>query len=256
MAPEHDAAAVAVAVAGDVAGDEATNASQAEELLRTASHDLRSPLTVIQLLVQRIEWRRRAGKEPSQVEWAESLSRIARAARHALTLVEDMLSPDRLHAHERAGTGPAETVDVHEVITEAIVLQQEALEQAGCVVTVSRRPSLISARGPWDRGCLLRIFSNLLQNASKYAPGAPIRIQLARAGDRLRIVFTDRGPGLPARGETAGKYLDDGEAPTGAHGLGLWIVRRGVGELLGSLKIRNGPGVGLAFAIEIPGLET
>ena len=54
--------------------------------------------------------------------------------------------------------------------------------------------------------------------------------------------------------ETAGKYLDDGLAPTGPHGLGLWIVRRGVAELNGSLKIRNAPGVGLVFAIELPGL--
>ena len=51
-----------------------------------------------------------------------------------------------------------------------------------------------------------------------------------------------------------GKYLDDGVAPIGPHGLGIWIVRRGVAELNGSLKIRNAPGMGLAFAIELPGL--
>jgi signal transduction histidine kinase len=102
----------------------------------------------------------------------------------------------------------------------------------------------------------LRIFSNLLQNASKYAPSALVRVQLARAGDRLRIVFADRGPGLPARpSESVGQYLDDGATPTGPHGLGLWIVRRGVAELNGRMKIRNAPGMGLAFAIELPGLR-
>jgi CheY-like chemotaxis protein len=50
----------------------------------------------------------------------------------------------------------------------------------------------------------LRIFCNLLQNANKSAPAAPVRVQLARAGDRLRIVFADRGPGISVRaGETA-----------------------------------------------------
>jgi signal transduction histidine kinase len=79
---------------------------------------------------------------------------------------------------------------------------------ARCAVTVTRKPGLERAQGAWNRGCLLRIFCNLLQNATKYAPAAPVRVQLARAGDRLRIVFADRGPGISVRaGETAGKYL-------------------------------------------------
>jgi signal transduction histidine kinase len=254
MAPQRQGGFAAFA--GEASSGEASIEARARALLRTASHDLRSPLTVIQLLVQRIERRRQAGEEPSGDEWMGTVSRIALATNHALALVEDMLRAERLSPCNRSIGQTDSAVDVEEVIAEAIGLQQEALDEAKCAVTVTRRSGLERALGSWNRGCLLRIFSNLLQNATKYAPAAPVRVQLARAGDRLRIVFADRGPGLSIRGvETAGKYLDDGLAPTGAHGLGLWIVRRGVAELNGSMKIRNAPGVGLAFAIELPGLR-
>ena len=249
MAPEHEGESVAAAKAA--LGSE----ERARELLRTASHDLRSPVTVIQLLVRRAERRRRAGLEPSNGEWLETLSRIDRAACHALTLIEDMLSAERLSPSPATPVVPGAAIDVEDVIAEALLLQQETLTDAKCDVTVTRKHGLERAQGHWNRGCLLRIFSNLLQNASKYAPASPVRVQLARAGDRLRIVFADRGPGISVRdGAYAGRYVDDGAAPTGPHGLGLWIVRRGVAELNGSMKIRSAPGVGLAFAIELPGL--
>ena len=228
----------------------------ARELLRTASHDLRSPLTVIQLLVQRLARLQQTRQGDGEADWEAILSRLSRVADHALALIEDTLNADRIdptQASAQASEGP---VDVEDVIAEAITMQQEVLERAQCAVTVSRKSGLERAQGAWNRGCLLRIFCNLLQNASKYAPASPIHVQLARTGDRLRIAFADRGPGLRAGSEIAGKYLDDGQAPTGAHGLGIWIIRRGVAELNGSLKIRNAPGMGLAFAIELPGLQS
>ena len=240
MAPEHEA------------GSE----NQARELLRAASHDLRSPLTVIQLLVRRAERRQQAGlQSSSDGELLATLSRIDRVASHALTLIEDVLSAERLSPSGETPVVTGAAIDVEDVIAEALLLQEETLTVAQCAVTVTRKQGLERARGHWNRGCLLRIFSNLLHNASKYAPASPVRVQLARAGNRLKIVFTDRGPGISARdSEVAGKYVDDGVAPTGPHGLGLWIVRRGVAELNGSIKIRSAPGVGLAFAIELPGL--
>ena len=228
----------------------------ARELLRTASHDLRSPLTAIQLLAKRLARLRQAETSGSDADWASTLSRLSRVADHALALIEDILNSDRIGPRQPGARSAEAPVDVEDVIAEAIALQQELLERAKCAVTVSRKSGLDRAQGAWDKGCLLRIFCNLLQNASKYAPASPIHVQLARAGDRLRIAFADRGPGLKSSVELTGKYLDDGVAPIGAHGLGIWIVRRGVAELNGSLKIRNAPGMGLAFAIELPGLES
>ena len=227
----------------------------ARELLRTASHDLRSPLTVIQLLVQRLTRLQQARRRDGEADWEAILSRLSRVADHALALIEDILNADRIDPSEVSARASEAPVDVEDVIAEAITMQQEVLERAQCAVTVSRKSGLERAQGAWNRGCLLRIFCNLLQNASKYAPASPIHVQLARTGDRLRIAFADRGPGLRVGSEVAGKYLDDGRAPTGAHGLGIWIIRRGVAERNGSMKIRDAPGMGLACASELPGLH-
>ena len=237
------------------ARSQADPGTDARELLRTASHDLRSPLTVIQLLVQRLARLQQARSGDDEADWEAILSRLSRVAEHALALIEDILNADRINPRQVLTPESGPPVDVEDVIAEAVTMQQEVLERAQCAVTVSRKSGLERAQGAWNRGCLLRIFCNLLQNASKYAPASPIHVQLARTGDRLRIAFVDRGPGLRTGSEMAGKYLDDGLAPTGAHGLGISIIRRGVAELNGSLKIRNAPGMGLAFAIELPGLQ-
>jgi signal transduction histidine kinase len=253
MTPELEGI-VASAQEGAAGGE--SSEDRATELIRMASHDLRSPLTAIQFFVERLEHHGRKGLDPSAVQWADGLSGISRAARHALRLIDDLLNTERVQTHAAAVVGTPATVDVEEVIAEAMIVQREALERADCDVTVMRKPGLERACGRWNRACLLRIFSNLLHNASKYAPHAPVHVQLARAHDRLRIVVADRGPGMPnGPGAETGKYLDDGAAPTGAHGLGLWIVRRGVAQLDGTMKVRNAPGFGLAFIIELPGLQ-
>ncbi len=230
-------------------GDDAADAERrARELVRTATHDLRSPLSAIQLIVRRLEQLRKAGRDGAEL--AVALSRISEVADRGLAQVERTLNADQ----PAAGDAAAAPVDVEEVIEEALTLQRETLKASHSAVRVTRRAGLTRAQGPWSRSCLLRIFSNLLQNASKHAPTSPIYVELARAGDRLRITFADRGPGI-ASTAPMGKYVDDGSAPTGNHGLGIWIVRRGVEELNGSMKIRNAPGMGLAFAIELPGLQ-
>lgn len=222
---------------------------RARELLRIATHDLRSPLAAIQLIVRRVERLLSEGRDGA--ETAVALSRISEVADRGLAHVEEILRWDDPHADD-ASPG---SVDVEEVIQEAITLQREALEASKCAVRVTRKAGLLRAQGSWNRSCLLRVFSNLLQNASKHAPASPIHVELARAGEKLRIAFADRGPGIRSHKE-AGKYLDDSVAPEGAHGLGIWIVRRGVAELNGTMKIRNAPGMGLAFAIELPGLQS
>ena len=146
-----------------------------------------------------------------------------------------------------------ETVDVEETIAEAIFLNRDVLKQARCGVVVTRAEGEGRMRGAWNRSCLLRLFSNLLQNVSKHAPESPILIHLERNSDSLRLRFADRGPGLPV-----GMRLDD-EAHFDSRagnqrgfGLGLWIIRRAVAQLHGNLRLSTAPGLGVVFDINLP----
>jgi signal transduction histidine kinase len=66
----------------------------------------------------------------------------------------------------------------------------------------------------------------------------------------------DRGPGLSSSlDELAGDQPKGLENRRSSHGFGLWIVRRAIERLNGRLVVRNTPGRGVAFDMELPGLE-
>jgi signal transduction histidine kinase len=230
---------------------------RARELMTMAAHDLRSPLAAIKMRATAIEQRWRTGEPPTGAEWAAVVSRISRLVDNACSLIDDLLAIERLDYPFRP-TATRRPVDVEKLVHEAIVYQRN-LDGPRNNVAVFVHRQVDRARGMWDRVYLLRVLSNLLANAFKHAPGAPIHITLGRRGKRLAIVFADRGPGLSADGDGAG--ADGGRASRGIRaetagpGLGLWIVRRAVERLDGRLRIRNAPGRGVAFDIELPGLQ-
>jgi signal transduction histidine kinase len=231
--------------------------ARARELITMAAHDLRSPLASIRFRAYAIVERWRAGQMPSAEEWASVVVGASAAAEDAAHMIDDLLTMERLDRNGGRARRPA-VVDVQDVIGKAIDREKLALERARCRVTVLRRKGLASARGAWDRPYLLRVFGNLLRNAAHHAAGAPILITLARRGDRLGIVFSDRGPGLPAAGgpaEISNDRRDESRGDAETHGLGLWIVRRAVHRLQGRLRIDSRAGVGVTFDVELPGLE-
>lgn len=226
----------------------------ARELLTMAAHDLCAPLAGIKLRAAAIASRLEAGEEPSSSEWSSVLLTLRRAADEACGLIDDLLAVERLT--QPRTPAPAPSTDIVDVIQEAIGQQREALERARNPIQVQNQKGLERARGPWDRGYLHRVFGNLLRNAAIHAPGAPIQITLARQGDTLRVVFADAGAGLPSRANGKGPTpRDRGNTGAGNHGLGLWIVRRAVQRLGGRFRIRNTPGRGAAFEIDLPRLE-
>lgn len=224
---------------------------RARELVSIASHDLRAPLAAIQLQVAALV-RRLDRNLASEAEWRAGLSRIERAAGHALEMIDDVLTIE--HLANRPDAGAAPIADIEDVIAEAVSLHQDVLKHAGCHVVVSRSDDSAPVRGSWNRACLLRLFSNLVQNAIKYAPSSPILIHLQRERERLRIRFADQGPGLATgAGAHAGAPTESKAINPSGFGLGLWIVRRAVAQMRGTLKIQTARGSGLVFDIDLPG---
>jgi signal transduction histidine kinase len=226
---------------------------RARELIWIASHDLRAPLAAIKMHAGAFKRRAATGQPLTERDWTEAMSRIERAADRALEMIDEVLTIEQLSESPAANMPVLETVDIEETIAEAIFLNRDVLKQAHCGVVVTRAQGEGRMRGAWNRSCLLRLFSNLLQNVSKHAPESPILIHLERNGDRLRLRFADRGPGLPV-----GTRLDDDahfdnrNSGQRGFGLGLWIVRRAVAQLHGNLRLATAPGLGVVFDIDLP----
>jgi signal transduction histidine kinase len=105
-----------------------------------------------------------------------------------------------------------------------------------------------------DRDMLLSAIGNLLHNAFKFtAPGTEVSLSAYAASDRIRIDVEDHCGGLPAG--TAEKifrpFVQSGPDKSGL-GLGLAICRRNVEANNGVLRVRDIPGSGCVFSIDLP----
>lgn len=104
-----------------------------------------------------------------------------------------------------------------------------------------------------------QVLSNLIENATRYAPaGTDILVWARRAGDDVRVEIADQGPGIPAasvpRLFDPFYRVDAGAASLGPKGIGLGLaVARGLVEAHGGrISAENRPEGGATFALTLP----
>lgn len=122
----------------------------------------------------------------------------------------------------------------------------------GCVFTVPEVDPLLAI--DVDRDLLLSAVGNLLQNAFKFSlPHTVVTLSAYAIADRILIDVEDRCGGLPA-GSAEKMFLpftQNSEDRSGL-GLGLSIALRSVEANEGVLKVRDVPGVGCVFTVDLP----
>jgi len=250
--PSRFVAADADASAYDARGGQGGGRDErrARELLWTAAHDLSAPLAAIFMHASAGVGERRSGAEGAR-DARMTLARIAKLAASAQRLVEDVLTARRLEEQPRGPT-TTEIVDAERILSDVIHMQAGSLDRAGCSIFVTRRDDLERVRGRWNPCSLERLFTNLIQNVVRHAPGAGIEVSFARRDDQLRIRFADGGPRLAVASAREGRAFSETPAPESGHGLGLWIVYGIVAEMGGAITMETRAGKGLAFDIRLP----
>ncbi len=105
-----------------------------------------------------------------------------------------------------------------------------------------------------DRQMLSSALANLLQNAFKFSrPGGHVSLNAHRSAKRVLIDVADECGGLPAgRAEELFQPFEQRGADRSGLGLGLSISRRAVEANGGTLKVRDEPGTGCVFTIDLP----
>jgi signal transduction histidine kinase len=150
-----------------------------------------------------------------------------------------------------------------EEITEAALQQvQPLILAAGFTVEKSFEPAL--PRVSVDAEALSKSIQNLIQNALKYSGGnrwLAVRLGTIRGahGSMVRLVVEDRGIGID-RADLP--YIFDpfyrGRAATDAQihgtGLGLFVIRKAVAAMGGTISVQSTPGKGSTFTIHLPAL--
>lgn len=215
------------------------------QLRRDISHELRSPLTRLNIAIELI--RRRSADD-----LGPAFDRIERDTARLDAMIGELLTLNRLEAEGIARAEPIELAALarHVVDDSAI----EAERQGSHLVLHAPEPCALTGNGE----LLRRAVENVVRNAIRFtAAGEPVEVELAREADRAVLRVRDHGPGVPAASlEKLWKpfYRVEGDRArnTGGTGLGLAITEQAVSLHGGKVRAENHPEGGLLVTIELP----
>ncbi|WP_395843533.1 MEDS domain-containing protein [Cystobacter fuscus] len=220
-----------------------------DEFLSVASHELKTPITSLQLYVQGMVRAQTKGVLSAE-QLNARLSRIQEQCGRLEKLINNLLDVSRADA--RAPMLQRECFDMSELVAETVERFAEEFARAGCQVTVEAREAVV---GCWDKMRVEQALTNLLQNAVRYAPGAPVHIRVQAEGPWVRIVVRDAGPGISEKDHERifERFVQAGSQTfAGGFGLGLWIVKQMVEAHQGSVTLSSRPGAGATFTLMLP----
>jgi signal transduction histidine kinase len=221
-------------------------AAAKDEFLAVASHELRTPVTALIGFARILE--APPGAVPPEGR-RQAVEAVVRQAQRLGALVEDLLAATRLDA----GSEPLrrEVVVLSELLREGV---DDLPTDARGAVRVSAPDGLAVMA---DARALRRVLANLLDNATRYAPG-PIDVE-ACAGDdgpaeQVHLVVADRGPGIPPseRSRIFERFERGTTAVGDGTGLGLSIVRSLVEAMGGRITVEDREGGGARFVVRLP----
>lgn len=228
------------------------------DVARRIAHEIKNPLTPIQLSAERI--RRRYGKvitEDREV-FDQCTETIIRQVGDIGRMVDEFSSFARMPKPEM------KTLDLREALREASFL----VEVSRADIAFTRDFGSEPLTGTFDQRLLSQAFGNLIKNAAESIESAgrsgegeagEILIRARKEGEFIRVEILDNGRGLPRenRQRLLEPYMTTREKGTG---LGLAIVRKIVEDHGGRLELHDAPsdfhgGVGAMIRIVLPAAQ-
>ena len=246
---DGDRISAAVAVIQDITPLEELE-SLRSEFLGVVSHELKTPLTAIKgsaAIALDSE------REPSLEETRELFEIIDEQSDRLRDLIDNLLDITRIEAGSL--TVQPESVDIADIVRDAVSVFSRGGAGQSIEVDIPDDPPRVQA----DRRRLVQVLSNLLNNASKFAPDrSEIAIEIRPGDDQVTVSVRDQGRGiardkLPYLFKKFAQVHDDAQSRLGGSGLGL-AISRGLIEAQGG-RIRadsEGEGRGATFSFTLP----
>jgi len=222
-----------------------------EQFVSFASHELRTPLMIIGGYAQMLQ--KTAAAEPGQFDENshEAIQEIVEGAARMRRITEIVLDLTRFQSGSWLNI-EANTIDLRELLEVEVELLKS--KHADTQVEATYPTGDLTIRSDEER--VRQVLFNLLDNAAKYG-GDPPRVGLAVTtnASRLTIRVRDNGPGIPP--EEQGQIFDRFYRGTtaegkGGLGVGLYITKRIVDRLGGTLTCESRNGQGTEFTLVLP----
>ena len=224
--------------------DEARN-----QFVSNASHELKTPLTTIKILVESMMYQDDMDPELRR----EFLGDIDKEIDRLSSVVGDLLTLVHIDSHKLKLR--REMMVFADTVRESVSRLEPLAKKRGQTIQAEIADSCEMFADP---GKLAQVCYNIVENASKYTPdGGSIRVTLRRMGRDAVLEIADTGVGIP---ETDLPHVFDRfyrvdkarSRDTGGTGLGLSIVQQIVRLHAGSVTVASEVGKGTTFTVQLP----
>jgi len=222
-----------------------------KEFVANVSHELRTPLATIKAYAETL----REGALEDGEHRGEFVQEIERNADRMTRLVDDLLT---LSALESGSMSPAfEPVDLMDVAKEVVAGMMPLAQKRQAIIRVEPFQGIPQVRA--DKSQLKQVFTNLLDNAVKYAgEKGIIQVSACLQDGRPTVSVRDNGCGIPSEDlprlfERFYRVDKNRSREFGGTGLGLAIVKHIIEVHGGSVSVSSEPGAGSVFSFTLPG---
>ncbi len=237
------------------ARDQALESNRAKSVfLANMSHELRTPLNAVigysELIQEECE-------DSGQTEYVPDLKKIQAAAKHLLSLINDILDLSKIEAGKMDIY--LEVIDVPKMLNEIETTVLPLIQKNENTLDIQCEPDLGMMRA--DLTKVRQVLFNLLSNASKFTQKGVVVLTAAREtiGAVDWMIFTVKDSGIGMTQEQMSKLFKDfsqADSSTtrkyGGTGLGLSISKRFCQMLGGDIFVDSEPNVGSTFTVRLP----
>jgi len=214
-----------------------------------ASHEFRTPLTIIDAHAQRLI---KLNKRLPGEEITERAGKVRGAVLRMTHLMENLLNSSRLVDSGTELYFHPVDFDLAALLAEVCQLHREISPKAQILLRAQTQPLMMSG----DPKLLFQVFSNILANAIKYSPGGGlIKIDAAIDADQVVVSIEDCGIGIPEKDleHLFERYFRASNVSSMVGtGVGLYLVKIVVAMHQGDVAVESREGEGSKFTVRLP----
>lgn len=223
-----------------------TSLKKANEFMAIASHEMKSPLTVIKMHAQIAE-RKSLDALTNPKKFFEVLNQ---QVNRLTVLIEDIFDVSRLSSGKLSMKMGRHCLG--QILDNSLANFTNQLSDAGC--ELSHEPfsgHFVNC----DGYRVEQVISNLVSNAIKYAPGNPIKVITLVKDNKIHISIKDSGPGLSE--ESMARVFDpfqrfNSDTSVKGLGIGLYLSKQIMNDNGGDLVVESSLGQGSSFTFTLP----
>jgi len=223
-----------------------------DEFLSIASHELKTPLTLVLLQIQNAlhNIRNVSLANFSVSKLLEMLESVEQQTNRLSRMISDLLNVSLITTGKL--NLEKEKTDLAAIVKDVSKRLPEIMNQKGYPISVSSKGSII---GNWDKIRVEQAIINLLSNAIKYGNKKLVEVKVQKSDSVAKLIIKDKGIGIPK--EVRNRIFERFERGNGVKsiqglGVGLYITRQIITAHKGTIKLDSKENNGSTFTVELP----